>query len=77
MADDGDDRMALLPEFVSSRELRAEFRVGQSTVIVWCEKGLPYYRIGRGRWFLLDEVREFIKKVLRRGKFAADPTFDA
>ena len=76
MVDDGDDRVALLPEFVSSRELRAEFGVSQASVLGWCDRGLPYYRVGRGRWFHVDEVRAFLREVLRRPKLPAKATQD-
>ena len=66
MADDKGDKVALLPELASAAELRDEFGVSQATMLRWCDLGLPYYRVGRGRWFLLDEVRAFMRQVLRR-----------
>ena len=60
-----------LRSLVSREELcdsSQAFHVTRCVVDRLVDLGLPHYRLGRERWFLVDEFPGFVQRQLRRQK---------
>ena len=58
----------------SREELCQAFHVTRCVVDRLVNLGLPYYRLGRERWFFVDEFLGFVQRQLRRQKGGSKST---